>query len=34
MVGPIAAGGAKAVTSQLKADGFANVEKVSAAATQ
>jgi protein kinase-like protein len=34
MVGPIAAGGAKAVTSQLKADGFTTVEKVSAAAAQ
>jgi hypothetical protein len=34
LCGPIAAGGAKAVTQQLNADGFATVEKVSAASVQ
>src|ERR1700722_7403508 len=34
LCGPIAAGGAKAVTQQLNADGFTTVEKVSAASVQ
>jgi serine/threonine protein kinase len=34
LVGPIAAGGAKAVTNQLKAEGFKNVEKVRSASVE
>jgi hypothetical protein len=34
LCGPIAVGGAKAVTRQLNADGFTTVEKVSAASVQ
>ena len=34
LCGPIAAGGAKAVTQQLNADGFTTVERVSAASVQ
>jgi Protein kinase domain len=34
LCGPIAVGGAKAVTQQLNADGFATIEKVSAASVQ
>ena len=34
LCGPIAAGGAKAVTQQLNADGFTTVERVSAAYVQ
>lgn len=34
LCGPIAAGGAKAVTQQLNADGFLTIEKVSAASVQ